>query len=513
MENMIALRCKYCGAPLDAKEVAGDSPYVTCPSCGTTQQRVDAQAYLDQLMGQVRSWINKAVPGGMVMAQSESVDSVARHSIFMNSVKPRVDVEFGEYKFALTSLLANPMLVMPFTVDTKIKAQHTPAQAFEFSEKMTGVSPLAVDVESKELVTSAKNISDAYALLINNTHLLREEKDGRYILMANNFNTAAEDFKGLKGYEPANLRFSGLSLACQGCEKLLNGDVASALLLFDQGKGKLAEAKTQLIGNMKVAIMGQPITTEIKQIEALEGTAKSVNSIGGDPLKALDNIRRIFSYQFPTGGNWGFMLNNKDRLTEIFSNMSEAVKAKEGGAINIASGDGDILVPFWHVDLKYSFQTGSLWKKKAVEVHEDALIPADFVIDEACLNNPRSAVTDIFSVRNKDGTFAGILGNETSISNGSGISKIVSSASPNSAGSRAVVVPLSTEREAERLAEQYVNAVASAESKLKLSNPDVDRLIYIPCRKDGNRITAPSSFGSLVPSRIGRTDLDNLVIL
>ena len=70
MENMIALRCKYCGAPLDAKEVAGDSPYVTCPSCGTTQQRVDAQAYLDQLMGQVRSWINKAVPGGMVMAQS-----------------------------------------------------------------------------------------------------------------------------------------------------------------------------------------------------------------------------------------------------------------------------------------------------------------------------------------------------------------------------------------------------------------------------------------------------------
>ena len=100
----------------------------------------------------------------MVMAQSESVDSVARHSIFMNSVKPRVDVEFGEYKFALTSLLANPMLVMPFTVDTKIKAQHTPAQAFEFSEKMTGVSPLAVDVESKELV-SASNIQDKELIL------------------------------------------------------------------------------------------------------------------------------------------------------------------------------------------------------------------------------------------------------------------------------------------------------------------------------------------------------------
>ncbi len=510
---MVSLRCKYCGAPLEADDVKGDSPYVTCPSCGTTQQRIDAQAYLDQLMGQVRSWINKAVPGGLSVAQSENVDSVARHSIFMNSVKPRVDIEFGEYKFALTSLLANPMLVMPFTVDTKIKTKHTPAQAFEFSEKMSGVAPLAVDSDSKELISTAKNVSDAYALLINNSNLLKENKDGRYILMSNNFSAAAEDFGALKDYEPAATRFAGLSTACQGCEKLLNGDVATALQLFGQGKSKLNEAKTQLAGNMKVAIMGQPIATEIKQVETLEETAKSVYSMGGDPVKALDNIRRIFEYKFPSGGNWGFMLNNRDRLTEIFANMTDAVKAKSGGSVNIAPGDGDILIPFWHIDLRYSFQTGSLWKKKAVEVSEDLLIPADFVIDEACLNNPRSAVTDVFSIRTKDGAFAGILGNEKSISNGSGISDIVSSAAPNSIGSRAAVVPLSTEKEAERLAEQYVSAVASAESKLKLSNPDVDKLIYIPFRRSGNRLTAPSSFGQLVPGRIGRTDLDELIII
>lgn len=513
MEDVISLRCKYCGAPLDAGDVKGDDTYVTCPSCGTTQQRVDAKAYLDQLMGQVRSWINKAVPGGMTVAQSENVDSVARHSIFMNSIKPRVDIEFGEYKFALTSLLANPMLVMPFTVDGKIKTQHTPAQAFEFSEKMTGVAPLAVDAESRDLITTAKNITDAYALLINNTNLLKENKDGRYILMANNFGTAAEDFKDLNGYEPASIRFDGLRLACQGCEKLLNGDVASSLLLFDQGRNRLEEAKAKLPGNMKVSIMGQPMTAEIKQIEALEETAKSVNSMGGDPLKALDSIRRIFMYQFPTGGNWGFMLNNKDRLSEVFANMSDAVRAKNGGSVNIAGGDGDILVPFWHVDLRYSFQTGSLWKKKAVEVHENLLIPADFVIDEACLNNPRSAITDVFSIKSRDGTFAGILGNEKSISNGAGISDIVSSAAPNSIGSRNVVIPLSTEREAERLAEQYISAVATAEPKLKLSNPDVGRLIYIPFRRNGKDVTAPSSFGPLVPSRVGRMNLDELIVL
>ena len=47
MDEMIELRCKYCGAPLDRKDIESDSPYVTCPSCGTTQQRVDAKAYMD----------------------------------------------------------------------------------------------------------------------------------------------------------------------------------------------------------------------------------------------------------------------------------------------------------------------------------------------------------------------------------------------------------------------------------------------------------------------------------
>ena len=54
-DDMVALRCKYCGAPLSADDVKGDGDYVTCPSCGTTQQRLDAKAYLDQMMAQVRS--------------------------------------------------------------------------------------------------------------------------------------------------------------------------------------------------------------------------------------------------------------------------------------------------------------------------------------------------------------------------------------------------------------------------------------------------------------------------
>ena len=71
MDDLVLLRCKYCGAPFDAKDVEADTPYISCKSCGTTQQRMDAKAYLDQLMGQVRSWVSNAMPRGFSMSQAE----------------------------------------------------------------------------------------------------------------------------------------------------------------------------------------------------------------------------------------------------------------------------------------------------------------------------------------------------------------------------------------------------------------------------------------------------------
>ncbi|MCL2149025.1 MAG: hypothetical protein FWH47_06795, partial [Methanomassiliicoccaceae archaeon] len=62
MDDMVMLRCKYCGAPLDRKSLESSSPYITCASCGTSQQRMDAKAYLDQMMGQVQAWISKTIP-------------------------------------------------------------------------------------------------------------------------------------------------------------------------------------------------------------------------------------------------------------------------------------------------------------------------------------------------------------------------------------------------------------------------------------------------------------------
>ena len=513
MDDMIALRCKYCGAPLDASAVKDDSPYITCSSCGTTQQKMDARAYLDQLMGQVRSWVSQAMPGGMSPAMTENVDSVARHNIFMTSFKPRIDMEYTSYKFGMNSLLSQVMMVMPFAVNTSLKANHTSTQTFEFGAKMNEISPLAVSDETSRLMTEVSKTTDAYALLINNCELVREDKPGRYVLMANNFTTAAQDFSKVKEYEPAQLRFEGLALLCMGCEKLLNGDVAGSFGHFNAGKSKLQEAAAKTMGNIKVAIMGQAVNQEIKQADALIEMANYVNSMGGSK-EVFDAVRRILTYSYPATGNWAFMLSNHDRLGEIFTYMTEAIKAKSGGGtIPIAAGPGDLLVPFWHINLKYSFQTGSLWKKHSVEVSEPLLVPADFVIDSDSLNNPRHAVTDVFSIKGSNGLFAGLTGNESSISNSLGLGNLIESAANNGAAGRQIVVPLSTRKEAERLAENYVQAVARVEDKLNLSNPEVMGMISLPFSYSGNVLKAPAGLERLVPERVRRTNTQQLIIL
>lgn len=513
-EEMVALRCKYCGAPLDVGQLEADSPYVTCSSCGTSQQRVDAEAYLTQLMGQVASWFNRAVPGGAAMSNASNVDPVARYNIYMNSVKPRIDPELTEYKFHMMSLLSNVMLVLPFST-TGVNPDHSSTQIFEFGAKLKSVEPLAISSqETVDLLGSASRITDAYALLINNSKLLAEDKPGRYVLMANNFNTAAEDFAAIKSedYSVVAERFHGLSELCKGCETLLNGDVVSSYPYFERGKHNLDKAYEDSRADLRFAIMSHAVKTESAMADTLVGLADRMGG-AGDPVKTLGAISKINSYVYPATGSWASLVKRRGRTKEIIEMMSKAVAAQGAdGTIDVASGSGDILVPFWDINMKYSFQTGSLWKKHAVTVEEEVLLCADFLVDLNCVNNPKSALTDVFD--SYKGSFLDhVTGNESSISEGEGLKVLASSASPAQVGGRKVIIPLSTRREAEKLAEEYLSRVASQNKKLRLSNPEVRRLIYVPYTSNSSKLDSNDAFGSLEPRHISEVDLEKLIVI
>lgn len=506
MDDNVMLRCKYCGAPFETSTLEKDSPYVTCTSCGTSQQRVDARAYLEQMMGYVQSWISSAIPTGFNMSQADNVDAVARHNIFVRNIQPRVESGLMEYKFANNNLLANSLLVLPFMTTHLHTPSKTSAQAFEFNASVKSVSALAVDDTSTKLVNDAAVTSQIYALIMNNTKLLAEDKEGRFVLMANNFTETARVMQGMKGYEPVHDRFTGLASVANGVALLVEGNIASAGSPVREGLAMLEKAKTSIATSPEFGIMYQAVEQEISVANAINSLIEMITyNPSVDAMQTLDVIRKVMTHGLVNSGMWSNLLGNVYRYTEIFEEIADVFKSKNGDpTINIAAGGGQYLMPFWLIDLEYSFCTGALWAKKSVEVKEVLLAPADFVTDLGLVNNPAYAVTDIFSIRPEKSILAGIKGSEVSISKGEGIEKIAQSITPGSAGARKVVLPLSTKKEAAKLASEYLAQRTQKDSQLKLSKPRVRDLVYIPC-EIGDRITLPGEFGALVPARVKNT--------
>lgn len=516
MDDMVELRCKYCGAPLDRKDIESDSPYVTCPSCGTTQQRLDAKKYMEQMMGQIQSWISKMVPGGFAAGSAQNVDPVARHSIFVNNVKPRLEVEINEYRFALNSLIANPLVVLPFCKGEPVKADHTAAQAFEFDAKLKSVEPLAVDSESREMIESGRSMANTYALIVNNSKLLTDTTPGRFAMMSNNFKESADAMKSCKGYESLASRLTALSEMCVASDMVLNGDALGCSVKAESAVKDLEKAKQDLLANPKLAMCLRAVDLEISQGKTLKDvTDMATRGTTKDPLKMLTLMTGISSINYPSNPQWDRLLKKDERNDELYGYVQKVVSAKNGAdTIPICTGGGNVLFPFWDVDLHYSFTSGTMFSKKSVVVEEDLLIPATFTIYGEALSNPRAGITDIFAAAPESSIMTRVKGQEQSISGGAGIGRLTDSAAPGSPGSRTTVLPLSTKAEASRLVEMYLTQCSKTHSKLKLSKPVVARIVYVPCSSpDGHRIALPEEFRGLSPSIMRGADLDKLIKL
>ncbi len=513
MEEMVELRCKYCGAPLDEKDLKSDSPYVKCQCCGTSQQRVDAKAYMEQMMGEIKSWISKAVPGGFSLSQTENVDPIARYNIYINNVKPMVEPEIREFRLDMNSLISSPLIVLPFTKGEAAKPKHSSNHAFEFQAKLKSIEPLAVDNDNKGKIVEAENIASTYALLVNNSKLVTDTTPGRFVLMANNFKQAADMMSKCKGYEPFVDRLKALEEIALASDYVLNGNALDCTVKAERGIKSLEEAKKNIFKSPTMAVMIRAVDVEIAQSKTLLHITEMANGTSADPLELLNLLNSISSMKYPNNPEWNYLLDKKERDAEMFAQIESIMAARNSGAMPICAGSGDLLYPFWDVDLKYSFTTGALFSKKSVEVTEDLLVPATFTVSPTALTNPRTGLTDIFAAAPEASMMARIKGQENSISGGAGIGVLADSAANNSPGTRKIVVPLSTKTEATKLVEEYLKQCSGTHSKLKLSKPVVKRLIYVPCSAEGKNVKLPNAFGGLEPKVVGSLGTGNIVII
>ena len=295
MDDMVELRCKNCGAPLDAKDVQSDAKFVTCQYCGTSQQRIDAKAYMDQMMGEIKSWMSKAMPMGYAGASMDNVDPIARYNIYMTNVKPMVEPEIREFRLDMNSLISSPLIVLPFNKGDPLRAKRSSKQAFEFNAKLKSIEALAMDQENKPKIAEAESISAAYALIANNSKLLTDTTPGRFALMANNFTEAANNMSKCQGYEPFVKRLNALVEVCFASDYVLNGNAVDCIVKAEKGVKALEEAKKELFKSPTMAVMIRAVDVEISQSKTLLHIAEMAQQTSSDPLNLLNILNEVSS--------------------------------------------------------------------------------------------------------------------------------------------------------------------------------------------------------------------------
>lgn len=513
--SIVALRCRACTAPLPATAA---EDIVKCPSCGTSQRLVDARAFLDQIMLQVNAWVRQAIPMGMDAYASTTVDPVARQTVFMNYVKPRLTTEYSEYKFNFLNLLSQPLGVLPFMVEKGLPAANTPANVFLFQAKVQSVAPLAMDPQGKASIAETAGAATAYAYLLNNAALAADAKPERYYLMGKNFSAAADALKTVPKYAPLVDRLQALADLNAGLDAATTLKLNDAPTSLDKAKAGLESAKAKVAQDFDLSIMTQAIDKELSLVRASGSIVRAVRQdTTGNAAASLSTMGRLLALlgalrnaPYP---QWRPRFADLTHSEEILRYVEEIRNAQRGSpAIRVVPGNGSVLFPFWAVDIPYTFQTGALWRAQGVEVTEAMLVSATFPLDSNAFSggNVSPVLTDVFQARERSGFFNDAMkrasGKETSISGGGPVRDAISKAATAPAIGK-VVPPIATGADAALLAQNYLLHVRQVDrtidKQLRLSSPRVSGLVYAYGSPSGMAANVMPWLGGLAPRSVG----------
>jgi hypothetical protein len=439
--------------------------------------------------------------------------------VFTNNIKPRLSTEFGEYRFACLNILSHPLLVLPYMTENAVVARDNPQDIFLFHAKTQSIQPLAVDDDSKSLLSEIGGLSVAYAYLLNNISLMSELKLERYYFMRQNLEAAADALKEIPKYTGLFQRVKGMAALSHGLDILTSLRPVEAQPHLEEARSLLEEAQKMVSQSPEMAIMLQAIKTELSMTNSARYLAEAVAmSPDGDTAAGMMPIRNLLSIlgtiQKEAPPFWRPRFQNAAHHEYILKTVADIRRATTGsGTIRMISGSGTMLFPFWAVDIPYTFQTGALWKTQGVEVVESVLVAATFPIDQGAITevNPRSILTDVFCARERRGfledSYRRISGKETSISGGGPVRDSIRRAQPGRPAGMKVVPPLSTAQDSIAIVQSYVTKACqmdrTIQNQLRLSAPRVIDMVFVSGTPVGGRPNVMPWLGGLAPTSVG----------
>ncbi len=508
LTSSTSLMCRACGASLPPNP---EGEILRCTYCGTTQRIVDARAFVDQISLQINSFLRQAMPLGLPGGVGAGVvDPVARHNLFVQGVRPMLDTEFRELRFRCFNLLSHGQMALPFTSASGWAAQDDPKQAFLYQAKVRSVGELAVDDESRQHVTELDAVSTVYAHLLTNAGFLLQSRPERYPFLARNCREASEAVAKLPKYAALQARLQGLAGVAEGLDLVTQGraaqgraQIAAALPLLDQ-------AKTLAVTNFDQSVMIGGIDEDLAlaraSLQVADLMALSPAGSSGRALQALQSYLQWIAAPLPGQAAAG----GAGRIEYLLGQAALMRRAQFGqGTVRVVRGPGEVNLPFWVVEVPYSFKTGVLWKARGVEVSETMLVASSFPLERVSPAgfDPARPVTDVFAARGPSTWRARVSGQETSISGGGWVRNLVAGSAALPLAGLASVPPLSTPDEANQLVQEYLlrsrQKDPEIEQKLRLSSPRVLDLLYVPVSPGAPGSPTVPVLGPLSPVSVG----------
>jgi DNA-directed RNA polymerase subunit RPC12/RpoP len=488
------LRCSACGAPYSP---TSEGEILTCDYCGTSQRIVDARQFLDHFMAQVTAFVRQAVPPGLDVSGSQHVDPMARLAAFNTGIRPHLSTESDQYRFSCFQLLASPLATLPFTSSLHPAAGENPAAVSIFAAKVQSISGLAVDDSSRELIRRASGLASCYQSLLVATKLSGSNHPERFHLVSQNFATASEAIASTGRWPALAARLAGLTEECKAVDQLVTGrDFELSRKLLQEAERELKAAQTALASIPELGYMTTAVEQElavVRMVNTMINLFESSPNVPPHPLAYLQRLGSVLDWLSRTApSDWITSFRSLRFQEEIFRRAAEVRAAQSGrGAIKMLNVGGGTFVPFWVVELPYTFETGVLWTKRGKEVPEVLLVAATFPTNLSTLSGVGASrvLTDVFSAlqgnRPLNSYYGRLSGKEQKISESGGLSAILQGVGSYSIPGQQAIPPLTTEAEVLRLVQLYVNEVRStnpkASTQLRASSPRVLDLVYLPC--------------------------------
>lgn len=509
-----ALRCSSCGAPLPEPSPGGGD-LVSCAHCGTVQKLVDARAFLDQILLQVNAFVRQALPPGLDANVPGVVDPVARHNLWVSNIGPRLSSEYTEFRFRALHLLSRALVVLPFMTESDPAPLGDPKEAYLFQAKAQSVASLAVDEESRALVAEAIALASAYAAALTNLALLRGERPERFHLLERNFADAAKSAQEVPKLQGLAARFGALGALSHALDLVASARARDALPSLEEAKGRLGQARNALGSDFDLAILLQAVDEESSIARATGYLAQALGLDPRGPSPASLLAFRAFLATIAGERRAGLpafqrTFSAPDRAERLLQMALDARRAQGGqGAVRVAPTAGPWTVPFWVLEVPYTFQTGVAWRKRGVEVPELLLLAATFPLDPPAvtLSDPGRALTDIFSARERSSLMDRVGGKETSISAGGPVRGFLQASAPRPLPPGSVVPAISTPDDALVLVQAYLDHAQRSDPtlgrQLRLSSPRVVDLLYVPLAPPPPGYPAIPALGALSPRSVG----------